>query len=143
MYLLLISLLTILTGVLLLAKFRKEGLGKFFIYVSWFFVVVGFILFIGFISGAAIRLSHPGYPGGPRFRHEMMMKGHPQGMIRGGFRYGAPINGNCCPGMLKGGECCKGGMMAGKSCGNMNCMKTDSLSKVCPAHAVIDSVKHK
>jgi hypothetical protein len=143
MFLLIISLLTILTGVILLAKYRKEGLGKFFIYISWFFVVVGFILFIGFLCGSVYRVSHHGFSGRPGFRHEMMMKGHPRGMMRGDFRYGAPINKNCCPGMMKGGECCKGGMMDGKPCANMNCMKKDSLMKECPAHAMSDSVKHK
>lgn len=49
MELLPISLLAILAGTLLLAKTRKEELGKFFAFVSWFFVVVGFILFIGVI----------------------------------------------------------------------------------------------
>ena len=45
MHLLAISLLTILAGTLLLAKFRKEMSGKFFAFISWFFIVAGFILF--------------------------------------------------------------------------------------------------
>jgi hypothetical protein len=143
MHLLFISLLTILTGVLLLAKFRKEGQGKFFIYISWFFVVVGFILFIGFLSGAVYRVSHPGFPGRPGFRHEMMMKGHPGGMMRGRSFRGPMGKGACCPEMMKGGACCKEGMMAGKPCANMNCMKNDSMMKVCPAHAAADTAMQK
>jgi hypothetical protein len=143
MHLLLISLLTILTGVLLLAKFRKEGQGKFFIYISWFFVVVGFILFVGFLCGSVYRVSHSRFHGGPGFRHEMMMKGHPQGMMRGKV-YRAPLGkGPCCPEMMKGSECCPEGMKAGKPCANMNCMKNDSLMKACPAHVVPDSAMHK
>jgi hypothetical protein len=130
MHLLFIALLSILAGVLLLAKTRKEQLGKFFTYISWFFVVVGFVLFIGFITGAVCKMSNCCPPGKP-VRHQMMMKGCPQGMEKG----------KCCSVEMKGGKPCSGGMMKGQSCVKMGCMKTDSVMKPCPGNAAVDSVK--
>ena len=121
MHLLLISLLTILAGTLLLAKTRKEALGKFFVNISWFFIVVGFILFIGFIAGGICRLAHHGQAGHPGFRREMMMN-QP--------RHGMPDCMGCPPGMCKG----SGGM-------NDNCMKKDSIMKSCPMRSAADSSK--
>jgi hypothetical protein len=74
MRLLVISLLTILAGTLLLAKFRKEAAGKFFSFISWFFIVTGFVLFIGVLGFGTWRVSHCGYECRPGWRHEMMMK---------------------------------------------------------------------
>lgn len=88
MHLLAIALLSILAGTLLLAKFRKEMAGKFFVFISWFFIVVGFILFVGFIAGGICRMSHHhGFGRLTDGRHEMMMKDFNPGMP------GAP----CCP----------------------------------------------
>ena len=74
MHLLVISLLTILAGTLLLAKFRKEVAGKFFAFISWFFIVVGFILFIGFIGGGICRIANDECPWQSGCQHEMMIK---------------------------------------------------------------------
>jgi hypothetical protein len=121
MHLLPISLLTILAGTLLLAKFKKEMPGKFFNYIAWFFVVVGFILFIGFIGGGIFRMTHRGCPGPMGFRHEMMMK-------------------KCGPGMHHPG-CCMPGMERGMCTGKPGCMPHDSMMKCCPKHMMGDSVK--
>lgn len=112
MHLLAISLLAILAGTLLLAKVKKDELGKFFTYISWFFVVVGFILFIGFIAGGVCKMKHHCMPGHPGCQREMMMKGCQDGMHNG---LGCPAD------MYKraGGE---------KTC----CMKQDSIMKDCP-----------
>jgi hypothetical protein len=121
MHLLAISLLTILAGTLLLAKFRKDMAGKFFAFISWFFIVVGFILFIGFIGGGICRMTHHGFPCRPNCQHEMMMKDWNHGM-HGGF---------CCPPSMDKGMCCK----------KPGCMSHDSMMKVCPKHMEGDSTK--
>ena len=112
MHLLAISLLTILAGTLLLAKFRKDIAGKFFAFISWFFIVVGFILFIGFIAGGICKMTHHGFPGHHNYQHEMMMKGWNHGM-QGRF---------CCPPGMDKGMCFK----------RPGCMSHDSLMKSCP-----------
>jgi hypothetical protein len=120
MHLLPISLLTILAGTLLLAKFKKESLGKFFNYISWFFIVVGFMLFIAFIAGGICKMRHGCCPGQMNCRQEMMMK-------------------DCHPGMP--GHTCSPGEMCKGECGNMqNCMHHDSTMKCCAGHASADSV---
>jgi hypothetical protein len=150
MHVLFVALLSILAGVLLLAKTRKEQLGKFFSLISWFFVVVGFVLFVGFIFGAAFRLSH-GVPPGRPGRHQMMMKGHPMGMEKGKCCsvemkagkacQGGMMEGKACPAGMMGGKNCKAMMENGKCCGKMGAMSTDSAMKCCPAHMKTDSVK--
>jgi len=121
MHLLAISLLSILAGTLLLAKIKKEELGKFFTYISWFFIAVGFILFIGFIAGGICKMTHSCTTGQSDCRQEMMMKDCHHGMS----------DGNCCsPGMGKG------------SCDKKdNCMKHDSIMKCCPKHTEGDTSK--
>ncbi len=121
MHLLAISLLTILAGTLLLAKFRKDMPGKFFAFISWFFIVVGFILFIGFIGGGICKLTHHGFPCQTKCQHEMMMK-------------------KCDPGM-KGKFCCPEGMHKGMCLPKPECMRHDSMMKVCPKHMEGDSTK--
>jgi hypothetical protein len=121
MHLLAISLLAILAGTLLLIKTRKEVLGKFFACVSWFFIVVGFILFIGFLVGGICRLTHHPVPGRPGFRHEMMMNG-PRHVMPAGI---------CCPGEKGKVNCDK----------RLDCMQHGSMMKGCPMHLEGDSTK--
>lgn len=83
MHLLVISLLTILAGTLLLAKTRKEALGKFFAYISWFFIVVGFLLFLGAIAGGIFRMRHHCMPIQQGWHHGYMMKECPNQMMKG------------------------------------------------------------
>jgi hypothetical protein len=121
MHFLAVSLLAILAGTLLLAKTKKEELGKFFTYISWFFVVVGFILFVGFIAGGICKMSHCGKQCNTECSHGMMMKD-----CKGGGHDGM----SCPPGMCKG------------SCEDMSkCMKDDSLKECCPGHKECDSTK--
>lgn len=151
MHLLLISLLAILAGVLLLAKTRKDQLGKFFTFVSWFFVVVGFVLFIGFISLSVCKMSNCCRTGKAGRHQMMMMKSYPMGMEKGKSCAVGMKDGKCCPdGMMKGRACpsgmmggqnCKTMMENGKCCDKMGAMTTDSLMKCCPAHAKADSLK--
>ena len=120
MHLLPISLLAILAGTLLLAKTRKEELGKIFAFVSWFFIVVGFILFIGVIC-----VETNGHKSGhPCCKQEMMMKGRGHGAMHGGM---------CCP--------ANPGMCKGPMEKKENCMKNDSIMKSCPKHAAGDNSK--
>jgi hypothetical protein len=121
MHFLAISLLAILAGTLLLLKTRKDALGKFFAFISWFFIVVGFLLFIGFLGGSICKMTNHGKMGHPGCRQEMMMNGCNHGMQ----------NGMCCP-----GDQCKGNC-ATKS----KCMKQGSMMKCCPMHLEGDSAK--
>jgi hypothetical protein len=121
MHLLAISLLSILAGTLLLAKFRKEMAGKFFTFISWFFIVVGFILFIGFVGGGICKMAHHGCPGQHNCQDEIMMKDCNHGM-QGDF---------CCPKGMDNGMCSK----------RPGCMSNDSTMKCCPKHMVCDSTK--
>jgi len=121
MHFLAISLLTILAGTLLLAKFKKENPGKFFHFIAWFFIVVGFLLFIAAAGAGICRIKHHGCCGKPGFRHEMMMKG-------------------CGPGMQ--GDHCRPMMMERRMCApGPGCMHADSTMKCCPKHMAKDSVK--
>jgi hypothetical protein len=121
MHLLAISLLTILAGTLLLAKFRKDMPGKFFAFISWFFIVVGFILFIGFIGGGICKMTRHGCTDQPKCNTEMMMK-------------------DCNHGM-QGGSCCPQGMDKGMCFKKRGCMPHDSTMKGCPEHMQGDSAK--
>ncbi len=121
MRLLVISLLTILAGTLLHAKFKKEQVGKCFTWISWFFIVAGFILFIGFIGGGIYKMRHHGFAGQPNYKHEMMMKNWHHGMW--------------------GGRYCPQGMGKGMCSKNPGCMSHDSLMKCCPKHMKGDSIK--
>jgi hypothetical protein len=121
MHFLAVSLLSILAGTLLLAKFKKEPLGKFFAFISWFFIVVGFVLFVGFMTGGILKMTHHFSGDRPGCRNEMMMKECGPGMHHGA----------CCPGRMPMGMCCKkpGGM------------PNDSLMKCCHAKVACDSTK--
>ena len=143
MHLLAISLLTILAGTLLLAKFRKDMPGKFFTFISWFFIVVGFLLFIGFIGGGICRMTNQGFPGYPNCQHEMTMRNCTHGM-QGGFccQPGMDKERSCCPqGMDKGHFCCPQGMDKRMGPVRPGCMSNDSMMKVCPRHMKGDSAK--
>ena len=122
MHLLAISLLSILAGTLLLAKFRKDLAGKFFVFISWFFIVVGFVLFIGFIAGGICRMSHHhGFGRHQDCRHEMMMK-------------------NCDHGM-QGGPCCKQGMEKQMCPKEPGCNPQECKMKCCSRPMDADSTK--
>lgn len=125
MHVLAISLLAILAGTLLLSKYRKEAAGKFFISISWFFIVVGFLLFIGFIAGGICKFKHHGFRHQQGARYEMMENCHgncPPQMMRRGPRFGHGMmmgrgRGGYPPMMQKGMDCCPEGMMEkGENC---------------------------
>jgi hypothetical protein len=121
MHFLAISLLSILAGTLLLVKFKKEPLGKFFAFISWFFIVVGFLLFIGFIAGGICKLSHHCCKAKTECTKEIMIK-------------------KCGPGMMRGAGCPEG--MGRGMCAKMpGCMGHDStMMKCCPKHMKCDTV---
>jgi len=114
MHFIAISLLAILAGTLLLAKTKKEELGKFFTYISWFFIVVGFLLFVAFVAGGICKMKHHCMGGEQGCQKEMMMK-------------------DCPPGM-HGGACCPEDMRQGCSGEQGKCMKHDSSNKACCEH---------
>lgn len=121
MHFLAISLLTILAGTLLLARFKKESPGKFFNFIAWFFIVVGFLLFLAAIGAGICRMKHHPCCGQPEFRHEMMMKGCGPGMN----------DGHCRPMMMEKGMCAP----------ERRCMPADSTMKCCPKHMTKDSTR--
>ncbi len=120
MHLLALSLLTILAGTLLLAKFRKEMPGKFFAFISWFFIVVGFVIFIGFIGGGICKMTNSDCCSESCCKTEVMMK-------------------DCQHGM-KSHACCPQGTKK-EMCAQKPGCKSDSLRKVCPKKAACDSTK--
>ncbi len=111
MPLLAISLLALLAGTLLLMKIRKEQIpGKIFCVISWFFIVVGFLLFALFVAGGICKMKHHCCPSPNECRQELMMN-------------------QCHPGM-PGGPCCPPGM--GK---RMHCMPGMMQREMCcPDH---------
>jgi hypothetical protein len=121
MHFLAVSLLSILAGTLLLAKFKKEPLGKFFAFISWFFIVAGFVLFIGFMTGGIMKMTGHFSADRPGCRNELMMK-------------------ECGPGMHHG-ACCLPGMYKGMCSKKPGCMSHDSMMKGCPKHMEGDSAK--
>lgn len=58
MHFLFIALVVIMAGTLLLAKTKKDGLGKFFSFIAWFNIIVGFLLFIFVLCGGACMMVH-------------------------------------------------------------------------------------
>lgn len=122
MHFLPISLLTLLAGALLLAKSRKDQPGKIFAFISWFFIVVGFLIFLCFIAGGICRMTNCTKTFPPDVRQEMMMKGCQHGMDM-----------HCCPTTGMSQSCCQTGMSKG-CCGGQckcqcMCMKHDSMMK--------------
>jgi hypothetical protein len=121
MHFLAIALLSILAGTLLLAKFRKEMPGKFFSFIAWFFIVVGFILFIGCIAGGICKMKHHCSGDKPGCKQEMMMK--------------------ACNHGQHGPDCQSEGMGRGMCHEQKGCMPNDSTMKCCPKHMKCDSTK--
>ncbi len=117
MLLLAISLLTILAGTLLLARFRKENQGRFFICISWFFIIVGFLLFLGFIAGGICKIKNDGFPPCRKdCRKELKLNKYTPG--------------------FNSGPCCPAGMHKGLCRPGRYCMPHDSTLKCCPKHTL-------
>jgi hypothetical protein len=127
---LVIALLSILAGTLLLAKFRKDMPGKFFSFIAWFFIVVGFLLFIGFIAGGICKMKHHCSGDYSGCKNEMMMKGCNHGMMMKGCSHGE-----------NAGGCRTEGMGRGMCPKHEGCMQHDSAMKCCPKHMKCDSAK--
>ena len=145
MHLLAISLLSIFAGTMLLAKTKKEELGKFFTYISWFFVVVGFLVFIGFIAGGICKMSHCCKSGQTECSHGMMMKdckasGHSGMTCAPGMCKGACCDmAKCCPedGAMK----CSPGMCKGACGDKAKCCPEAGTKECCPEQKESDSTK--
>jgi len=58
MHVLLIALVVIMAGTLLLAKVKKDGLGKFFKFISWLNIIIGFLMLILIICGGVCKMAH-------------------------------------------------------------------------------------
>ena len=140
MHLLAISLLTILAGTLLLAKFRKDMPGKLFAYISWFFLVVGFLLFLGAVGLGICRMTCKDYSCKAGHGHEMMMKNCNMGNMdgcKGGM--GKMKMQGCNMGMQGCCGSCMGGMDKGNCCSMSGSMSHDSMMEGCPGHMKMDS----
>lgn len=143
---LVISLLTILAGTLLLAKFRNDMPGKFFAFIPWFFIVVGFILFIGFIAGGICKVKQHGFGPHHNCQQGMMMKDCNQGMPGGFFCPKGMDKGMCSgkPGCMSQEsmmKCCPEGMDKGMCSGKTECMPNDSTMKCCPKSMKCDTTQ--
>jgi len=143
---LVISLLAILAGTLLLMKIRKEDIpGKIFCIISWFFIVVGFLLFALFVAGGICKLKHHCCPANGECRTEMMSNRCHPGMPGGpccpmgmGDRMGGMHHGFCRPGCTGNDRQCRPGCMEGDStmkCSpKQECAGHDSTKSCCPGH---------
>ncbi|MGA3015235.1 MAG: hypothetical protein ABSD71_14500 [Bacteroidales bacterium] len=100
MHLLVISLVIILTGTLLLAKFKKDLSIKFFTWVSWFFFVVGVILFLGFIGDCIDKVVHHDLTSRSCIQHEMMWKNWHYRMAAGCMSHDSTMK--CCSKRMTG-----------------------------------------
>ncbi len=115
-----LALLVIYAGMKLYALTKKEGLSNLFKYMSWFIVIMGFLILICVGAHCLMRCCLRG-------EHNMMMRTemrddgwgnrhmegmycHHDGMMRGGCCDG--MRDGCCDGMKDGG--CHDGM--GSSC---------------------------
>ena len=100
-----LALLVIAAGMKLLIHTKKELLGNFYKFVSWFVIVMGFLMFL-FIGCSTCRMC---------FKHERMMKmmeeKHHSFYDRMGDGSGCfkMMHGYCCDGMM-GYGCYGGGM---------------------------------
>ena len=92
------SLLALVAGMYLLDKTKKEGLGKFYSFISWLVIVISMLVLLSSLTWEVCRMSCRPYMEG-----SMEM---------------------CGPGMMGGDDCCmyKGGrgcMMDEERCGEM------------------------
>ncbi len=119
-----LSLLAIVAGMFLLAKTKSETLGKFFKFVSWFVIIMGFLCIVCLSmrcmkhccsreEGHSDKCEHYKEMRGGEGRHCMQGKEESGEMEEGGGHH---------DGMMKG--CCKMGKEAGK-----HCMKDSSATK--------------
>ena len=109
-----LALLAIVAGMYLLAKTKKEELGKLFKWVSYIVVICGFLCLACLLGQGIVHLSCRTGICGPERCHGMgMMPGGPHcGMgMEGGMC--APMGGGCMKGMQ---GCCKGHEGMGRGC---------------------------
>ncbi|MBK5285785.1 MAG: hypothetical protein JJE25_10320 [Bacteroidia bacterium] len=88
------SLLALVAGMFLLDKTKKEGLGKFYNFISWLVIIASLLTLMSSLTRGVIRMScqhhmersmemcHPGMMGGGDCC--MPMRGHRMGMMRDG-----------------------------------------------------------
>lgn len=74
MLILVIGLTIIMAGTLLLIKVRKEGLGKFFSFVSWFNIILGFLMMICFFASGIYKMKNHCKEGKQGCDQRIMMK---------------------------------------------------------------------
>ena len=97
-----IALLALAAGMLLLDKTKKEALGNFFRYISWFIIIVSLLVIACELTRSAIRITcHHGHYDD----HDMGMGHHGMRMMHGKgmrmdyceeMRGGKKMRGYCC-----------------------------------------------
>jgi hypothetical protein len=101
-----LALLVIYAGMKLLAQTKKEALGNLHKYVSWFLVIMGFLLLFGISCACIVRCCHQG---------ERMMEQKCKMMEERNFNGGCQMGGQMPCMMMYGHgrmmEGCCGGMM--------------------------------
>lgn len=121
-----LALLAIVAGMMLMAQTKRETLGSFFKFVSWFVVIVGFLGIICLGVHCIVMRCH----------HGCMMGKERMGMMdmRGGRCMDSRMNsccnmstGSCCGGMMG----CRDGMMKGCNDGMMMKGGNDGMMGSC------------
>lgn len=99
------SLLALVAGMILLNKTKKEGLGKFYNFISWLVIIVSLLTLLCSLTRGVLHMS---------YRHHMdrSMEMCRPGMM-GGSDYCKPIRSHRM-GMMRGG-CCEDMMGRGKT----------------------------
>lgn len=139
-----IALIAIVFGAKLLAQSHKDSLGVLYKYLSWFIMIMGFLVLICDGAQGFLKMCHRGDDGRMMRREFIMRDG--DGMMGGGpmwmmHHHGCDMNcdmncGNSCDGMMHDG--CDGmmhdgcnGMMNCKDGGKGSC-KDDGMGASCP-----------
>lgn len=117
-----LTLLALVAGMMLLAQTKKENLGNFYKYVSWFVIIMALLSELCIGARCAMRCCHRG---GYMMTKECRMMDDDDGCMMGGGMMGrhrhmmggcGMMGGGC--NMMMGGGCC-GGMMMNGCCGHM------------------------
>jgi hypothetical protein len=115
-----LSLLALVAGMYLLDKTKKEGLGKFYNFISWVVIVISILILLCGLTRGLMRMKHGGNYGYGRM--EMCRPGMMDDCCM-------PMRGHC--GKMMREECCDE-MMGGEKmhgCGDMEEEDDDGMEK--------------
>lgn len=145
-----LALIAIVFGAKLLAQSQKDNLAALYKYLSWFVIVVGFLVLLCDGARGLLAVSHRG----SIMREKYMMMNRGDGMMGGGqmwmMRHHGMMNcdNNCCGGMMNcnDGANCSDGMMSCPDEGKGSCthsMGAGSCGMMGNMKCKMDSAKTK